>query len=647
MNQIPLWRYLSTLTRCRFSLEVAVIRRFGLQNGQIFLYTAFWSQRKTQLAGFKEEPDHALIPSCRFAPRSAERRCRRCRGRLSCTLAADTGEARSVNPRLSSVPALWPARPVEVGAVISTPPLAALVLNKATFGPRPGDVAAFNALGGNDTDRLEAWVDLQLNPGPTDTEVDARLAALQASPEPEDQLAFDTIDKTPLQLWTEHARNDDWSQRNRPVWQMERLTLLRAAYSEWQLREVLYDFWFNHFNIFGREFPASGMMPEYDRVLREHLFGNFGDMLRANARTASMLYYLDNYSNTWPNPNENYAREVLELHTLGAVENYYGAVEPGTVGTNSKGQRAGYTEIDVFQFARALTGWAVSDTTDGSPDTGEFIFRPGRHYDFSDGAIQVMDVSIPAPGGGEADVTGILDYLAGHYGTARYVAWKLCTRIIGEDPAESIVSSTADEFWNRRNDGDQLREVYRHILLSPEFLAAWGQKVRRPIETVVRAMRAASVDLSIRIDDGISNGVFSRLSNAGQYPFGYEPPTGYPDERALWQGSGPLVMSWRALTYLLRRSEVANLAEQTNIGIPVAADRTPNNLVAFWMDRALGYALEPAVADRVAQFVVDAVGGSVDAPVNTDSENIGESSYQRVIRGLVGMILMAPDAMRR
>jgi hypothetical protein len=245
---------------------------------------------------------------------------------------------------------------------IEAHPLAVMVLNKAAYGPRPGDIEAFNALGSDDTERMAAWLLEQLNPSSSDPEVDDRLVALESSEIPEDQLAFDTIDKSDEQLWTEHARNEDYSIHNRPVWQMERLTLLRAAYSQWQLREVLYDFWFNHFNVYGREFPTYGMMPEYDRVLRQHIFGNFGDMLKANARTATMLYYLDNYANTWPNPNENYAREVLELHTLGAVNNYYGAVDPATVGTNSEGQRAGYTEIDVFEFAKALTGWGVSDT---------------------------------------------------------------------------------------------------------------------------------------------------------------------------------------------------------------------------------------------------------------------------------------------
>ena len=544
------------------------------------------------------------------------------------------------------------------------PSLAALVLNKAACGPRPGDIEAFNALGDENTTPLESWVEYQLNPTGSDPEVDSRLADLLLSPDPEDQLAYDTIDKTALQLWTEHARDTDYSTRNRPVWQMERLTILRAVYSEWQLREVLNDFWMNHFNVYGREFPSYGMMPEYDRVLRSHIFGNFGDMLRANARTATMLYYLDNYANTWPNPNENYARELLELHTLGAVENYYGAVDPLTVGNNSKGQRAGYTEIDVFELAKALTGWGVSDSTDNSPDTGEFIFRPARHYDdWLEAPITMMDVVLTETNG-EADVTEILDYLANHYGTASYIAWKLCIRLISDNPPASIVESTADEFYNRRQDPDQLKEVYRHVILSSEFQNTWGQKVKRPVESLVRAWRAAGVDLTFRLDHSTSNSIWGRLDDTSHYPFGYAPPTGYPDERAFWQGSGPLIMSWRVITYMLRRDTIVNLAEQTNVHFTNPADRTARNLVNWWLYRALGYVQALEVEDRIVEFVTSIlfnldpgfVGDFETEPLDTftNTSNVTDmdgtatnSTYQQIIRGVVGLILMSPEAMKR
>jgi hypothetical protein len=299
-----------------------------------------------------------------------------------------TASADEIPSKFAKATPLMPAPRIERGVSVTTTPFAALLLNKAAYGPQQGEVAAFEALGDENTTPLQAWLLEQLNPLADDPEVDSRVDPLTTP-----GLEYDTINKTALELWQD-GLSEDKDIRRRPVYQMERLTLLRATYSKWQLREVMYDFWFNHFNIYGQEFPAESMMPEYDRQLRLNIFGKFEDMLLANARTSSMLYYLDNYANTWPRPNENYAREVMELHTLGAVENYYGTIDPGDVGTNSKGERAGYTEIDVFQLAKALTGWGVSDGRSDAPDTGEFLFQVPQHYNFSEGPIEVMGVTI-------------------------------------------------------------------------------------------------------------------------------------------------------------------------------------------------------------------------------------------------------------
>ena len=203
-----------------------------------------------------------------------------------------------------------------------------------------------------------------------------------------------------------------------------------------------------------------------------------------------------------------------------------------------------------------------------------------------------------------------------------------------------------------------MKEVYRHILLSNEFQTTWGLKVKRPIETLIRAMRGSNVDLSIRIGHGVSNAIFGRLDDTSHYPFGYGPPTGFPDEKELWQGTGPLVMSWRTVTYMLGRSDenlpgsgpMLNLAEQTNDMIPLTANRTPQNLVSAWIDRVLGYALPTGESDRMEQFITGIASISTTQSLHdyTDTNNTGSgSTYQRIIRGLVGLILMSPDAMRR
>lgn len=569
-------------------------------------------------------------------------------GLLSSSL-VQASEETSIPERFSSLRPLRPAPVLATSEAVdpTPPPFAARVLNKAAYGPRPGDVAAFDSLPGeDDAARLGLWLDEQLYPDDSqDTDLNNRVSLYTAP-----GLAYDMIDKTPAELW-QVARDEDYGTRLRPVWQMERLTLLRAAYSKWQLREVLYDFWFNHFNIYGREFPAYGMMPEYDRQIRSNMFGKFEDMLLANAYSASMLYYLDNYANTWPNPNENYAREVMELHTLGAVENYYGAIDPGDVDTNIKSERAGYTEIDVFQLARALTGWGVADGRSDAVDTGEFLFRSNQHYNFSQGDIEVMDITIASPGGGESDVTDILTYLARHYGTARYIAWKLCKRLVEDDPDEALVTSTAEMFYANRDDPEQMRKVYRHVLESADFQSKWGRKVKRPVEIVISALRAADMDFTIRRDHGPSNNVVNRLDDTSHYPFYYAAPTGYPDDRSQWQGSGPLIQTWRTVTRMLRESTEVNLADQTNTEIPVAADRTPENIVGMWMNRALGYTLSPDQAQTVVNFItglpnVAGADQALDPGVDT-SDTGATSTYQRIIMGAVGLILMSPTAMRR
>ena len=583
-------------------------------------------------------------------------------GASALTAGLSTGaKANAIPPRYANLKTLKPA-PVMTPSAVPLPPLAVMVYNKAAFGPRPGDLSAFNALGGNDTARLTAWVDNQLNPTVADTEVDARMSGFLNSGS-----AYDTINKTAAQLWTEHVRYtgaNEYNTKSRPRFQMERLLVLKGTYSQWQLRELLADFWFNHYNVKGNRSVVRSMLPHYDREIRNHIFGNFYDMLLANSKTASMLYYLDNYRNTWPNPNENYAREVLELHTLGAIENYYGAVDPNTLGNNIKGQRTGYTEIDVFQFARALTGWSIANGTGGVADTGEFLFKNDQHYNnHASNPINVMDISLTV-NGGENDVTDILTYLANHYGTARFIAWKLCTRLVGDNPPASLVSSTADEFYNRRNDADQLKEVYRHILLSTEFQTTWGTKVKRPLENIIASMRATDIDIDFRYDHSPSNGIFGRLDDTGQKPFNYDDPTGYPDEKHLWSGSAPLVTSWKTITYFLNRSghtfndpdtgvtslRYFNVAEQSNNLIPNTANRTPTQLVDTWMMHLRGYAYDAATRTRLISYVVDKSGATANQSIHdiTDTNNISNAStYQRVVYTLIGLIMMSPDAIRR
>jgi uncharacterized protein (DUF1800 family) len=378
-------------------------------------------------------------------------------------------------------------------------------------------------------------------------------------------------------------------------------------------------------------------------------------MLEAAVKSTAMMYYLDNRQNATPNPNENYARELLELHTLGAVENYFGFTPPAQIPLNGDGQPQGYAEADVLEMARLLTGFGVADSTAGAPDTGQFLFRSNWH-DF--GAKTVVGLNVP--GSGEPELDLMLDYLAAHRGTAEFVCWKLAVRLIGDNFAASspLVQQAADLFQTQWQAANQLEQVYRLLLTSTEFLTTWGDKAKRPTEIIIGALRGAGADFTFEMASTATNagtfGYLTDISRAGNAPFDYEPPTGYPEDRAIWQGTGPLVMSWRAVTRMLRDTDASfgdqfvNAAAITNqSGIAL----TPTAIVDFWIQRTLGASFQLAAAKRdvMLEFVrVHGQAAGPDAPLGVNTGDTGvNSAYQRVIRGLLLQLVLLPDVMVR
>ena len=353
----------------------------------------------------------------------------------------------------------------------SPPSAAVLAYTRAAFGPAPGDIDTFNALGGDDLSRLTAWVDQQLNPGSIDDSVaDNRIAAS----------GFTTLNKSLQQLWVDHAVADpDWEIRILPATETQLATFLRAVYSKRQLQEVLADFWHNHFNVYAWEFWEAPVWVAYDRdVIRPNIFGNFRQMLEAVAKSTPMLFYLDNWLNSADGPNENYARELMELHSLGS-ENYYGTGPRDQVPVGGDGVAVGFVDEDVFDVARCLTGWSIDGDPWWDPYTGNggYLYR----HDWHDlGPKTVLGVDLPAGQPPEKDFQDVLDLLAAHPGTGRFIAGKLCRRLIGDFPPLSVVDAAAATFTSQIGAPDQLAQVVRTILLSTEFRATWGEKVNGP-----------------------------------------------------------------------------------------------------------------------------------------------------------------------
>jgi uncharacterized protein (DUF1800 family) len=370
-------------------------------------------------------------------------------------------------------------------------------LNRLTFGPRPGDARQVKAIG------LKKWIDLQLHPEriPENPLLDAKLKTL-------DTLNMSGSEMVRKGMVGKLVARD-----------LAEGKLLRAIYSNRQLDQVLDDFWFNHFNIFLDKGADRFMVTEYERgVIRPRVLGKFRDLLEATAKSPAMLFYLDNWQSVGPNApqprgrkgsrglNENYGRELLELHTLGVD--------------------GGYTQQDVTEAARCFTGWTIDQPQNG----GTFVFNKRVH---DDGDKVFLGVKIPA-GGGQSDGEKVLDIVARHPSTAHFISRKLAMRFVADDPPSSLVDRMAQTFLN--TDGD-LREVMQTMLKSKEFWSegAYRSKMKSPLEMVASAVRALNGD----VDSAFP--LVNQVAQLGQPLYRKQEPTGYSNASQEWLNAGGLL----------------------------------------------------------------------------------------------------------
>ncbi len=429
--------------------------------------------------------------------------------------------------------------------------------------------------------------------------------------------------------------NPPWEVRMRPFWETQRATFIRAVYSRRQLKEVLADFWHNHFNVFGDESIQGPVFVHYDRdVIRANMLGNFRTMLEAVARSTGMMYMLDNYTSSVAGPNENFARELFELHTMGA-ENYLGVMRQDDVPVDSQGRPIGYVDADVFEATRCFTGWSVANGQSGAPNTGVFYYRANWHDRFQK---HVLKVFIPQDQPDLVDGRMVLDTLAAHPGTARYVSRKLCRRLIGDTPSQATVDAAAQVFYDQRAAPDQLRQVVRAILLSAEFRATWGTKVKRPFEVVVSAMRAAAAQFPFVIGNGDSDTFLWLYGNTGQQLFNRRSPDGYPDKRAFWMVPNPRVGSWRLCTWLMNEPGGTTFYLDVVTQTPPTV-RSANQITDFWIDRVFSRALSAAERSAAVTFMAQGMDPNIALPWN--------DSVKNRVRALVGLLFWSPEFLYR
>jgi uncharacterized protein (DUF1800 family) len=356
--------------------------------------------------------------------------------------------------------------------------------------------------------------------------------------------------------------------------ELQQLAVVRAALSERQLREVMVDFWTNHFNVFVGKGADRFLTPSYiEETIRPHALGRFEDLLIATAKSPAMLLYLDNAQSIAPGSsppflpgrprqrpgqgvraprgiNENYARELLELHTLGVD--------------------GGYTQQDVIEVARILTGWGIE-----RPQLGAgFAFHDWAH---DRGEKTALGVTFPA-GHGMDEGVRLLKLLAGRHATMHHISRKLCARFVADEPPDGCVDAAADA-WHRT--GGDLRAVLRAIFTSPDFWAppVLRSKVKTPFEFVISAVRAvgAEPDDTPRLAQ-----VVARL---GQPLYLQPAPTGYPEAQADWVNSGALLARMNAAV-ALAAGRLPGVTTNFDPVVPLTADRS--QLTDLVNERLLG-----------------------------------------------------------
>ncbi len=355
------------------------------------------------------------------------------------------------------------------------------LLSRAAYGLRPGDIAHVSTVG------VTAYVDEQLAPETLAEEpiLTLRLRSLADTLNPDAGTLFDEDD-------------------HRVIAALRQAALLRAVYSRRQLQERMVEFWTDHFNIYA--FKGQGpqlKVIDDQETIRKHALGGFRELLSASARSAAMLGYLDNTANRKGIPNENYARELMELHTLGI--------------------HGGYTQEDVREVARCFTGW----TFEKHWHRGRFQFDADAH---DDGPKRVLGFSLPA-GGGVGDGERVLDMLASHPATAKHLARKLCVHFFGE-ASDVWINRLAQVFLT--TDGD-IKAMLRTLLTSEDLLHA-KPIFKRPLDFAVSALRALNADT-----DGAA-GVQNHLERMGQPLYAWPMPDGFPEAAHCWTGA--LIPRW-------------------------------------------------------------------------------------------------------
>jgi uncharacterized protein (DUF1800 family) len=467
-------------------------------------------------------------------------------------------------------------------ATLPAPAEIALLLNRTSFGIREAEYQAAQTLG------YDAWLEYQLAYEAIDVSaLETPLAA-----------ALPTLAMTNGQL-IDQARTS--GNQFQAVDELRVATFLRQIFSPRQLYEVMVEFWTNHFNVQHIDGPVIYFKTVEDReLIRRHALGRFGDLLRGDARSPAMLYYLDNYSNVAAGPNENYARELLELHTLGAS--------------------GGYSEADVAEVARCFTGWTYTRGIAGGDV--QFTFVGARH---DTGAKTVLGQPIAA-GRGIEDGDQVLDILIAHPSTARYLATKLVRRFVDDVPPASLVDAVAATYTATNGD---IRAMLRTLFRSSEFKASADRKTRRPVEYLFGAIRVLEATLS---GNNYLRTVGEQLNTLGQLHYFWPTPDGYPDTADYWTNTSALLTRFN-IGYALAENTLSP-GIRVDVAALVGAADTPGAIV----DRLASRLLRRPLADADRALLV----GLATGPRGMAHRPLAAADIVPRARDVIGTLLASP-----
>jgi uncharacterized protein (DUF1800 family) len=454
---------------------------------------------------------------------------------------------------------------------------------RATFGATPDVVAQIRRMG------RRAWVDKQLRPGSIDDTACSRMIR----------------NRFPGLGWdiTQARRNLEpfsWDL----MFDLGVASVARAAWSKRQLFEVMVEFWSNLLHVTNPSDRAWDNRQDYDRVvLRKHALGRFEDMLVASARHPAMLLYLNNSVSTRFEPNENYGRELLELHSVGVD--------------------AGYSEDEMLQSALIMTGFGVDW------ETGLFEYSPWNHYR---GRVKVLGFSRSnSTGAGGKDVaTAYLRYLANHPATARRIATKLCERFVSDNPPAALVDRLASVY---RANGTAIKPVLRALFSSSAFTSSAGKKVRRPLEDMTATLRILNYGWDKSGTEGL-RGLYWMADGLGQAPATWHQPDGFPDVAVAWQSAGTTLGRWNMHLSLAAHWWPSKLT-QPNLRtlLPRKLPRTHGALVDVLAQRLVFRTLRSEHRRAVLTFL----GRSASDPLTAD-----DAAVNWRLAYLVALILDSP-----